>query len=114
MGLCRHSYSLFTSYYSPSLVHTGSSTVRDAGRAHAAPLSPDAFYRGPEIRAATRFFQKAGQVRIDSGGRTGFANGRTRTVNGPASYRGCHGHSIRLLSLIHISEPTRQAEISYA
>lgn len=61
-------------------VHTGSSTFRpDAGQAHAAPLSPNAQFRGPETRAATRLFRRparfgstpvAGQVlRMDAIGR---------------------------------------------
>ena len=64
----------------PAMVHTRGSTVRpDVGQAHAAPLSPDAQFRGPETRAAIRIFRRparfgstpvAGQVlRMDAIGR---------------------------------------------
>ena len=43
---------------------------------------PDA--KSPE-QGGNKILQKAGQARIDSGGRTGFANGRNRTVNGSTS-----------------------------
>jgi len=80
MGLWCHPYSLFTGYYSPSLVHTRRSTVRlDAGQAHAVPSGCQFTVNFPEPGRQKRFFRRparlgstpvAGQVlRMDAIGR---------------------------------------------